>query len=178
MTGQYGYIHGSSVSVEDHPVTLTGPSKYAYAKSVTTQDTPKYYTPQQQYVPHPTDQSHGAPYDHRLSVVLDRLWQEGRHSNARPNEPYIPRTGDLPPDTMEKIRGEMVELLWERLDVSVAISGQSYQKPYNHRFDTMSYPQGSRIPDFSIFSGESGKSRHEHVSQLLAHLAELAGREA
>jgi hypothetical protein len=72
----------------------------------------------------------------------------------------------------------MVELFRERLGVNVAISGQSYQKPYNHRFDTVPYPQGTRIPYFYKFSGESGKSTHEHVSQFLAHLGELADREA
>jgi hypothetical protein len=79
---------------------------------------------------------------------------------------------------MEKIREEIVELLRERLSISVAISRQSYQKPYNHRFNIVPYPQGTRMPDFSKFSGESGKSTHEHVSQFLAHLGELADREA
>jgi hypothetical protein len=121
-------------------------------------NTPNYYIPQQQYVPHPTYQSHGATCDHRSSVILDWSWQEGWHSNARPNEPYLPRIGGLPPDAMEKIRKAMVELLQERLSLSVAISGQSYWKPYNHRFDTMPYPQGARIPNFSKFSSESRKS--------------------
>jgi hypothetical protein len=88
-----------------------------------------------------------------------------------------PRTGGLPPDAMEKIREEMTELLRERLDISVAIKGHSYRKPNNHRFDTMSYSQGTRILDLTKFSSESGKSTHEHVSQFLAHLGELANRE-
>jgi hypothetical protein len=78
----------------------------------------------------------------------------------------------------KKIREQMVELFRERLGVNVAISGQSYQKPYNYRFNTVPYPQGTWIPDFSKFSGESGKSTHEHVSQFLAHLEELADRDA
>jgi ankyrin repeat protein len=77
-----------------------------------------------------------------------------------------------------KNREEMVELLRERLGVSVAILGQSYQKPYSHRFNTMTYLQGTGIHDFSKFSGESGESTHEHVSQFLAHLGELANRKA
>jgi hypothetical protein len=40
--------------------------------------------------------------------------------------------------------------------------GQSYQKPYNHWFDAVPYPQGARIPEFSKFSGENGRSTHEH----------------
>jgi hypothetical protein len=56
--------------------------------------------------------------------------------------------------------------------------GQSYRKPYSHLFDTVPYPQGTRIPDFSKFSGEGGKSTHEHISQFIAHLGELADGEA
>jgi hypothetical protein len=61
---------------------------------------------------------------------------------------------------MEKIREEMVELFRDRLGVSVARVGQSYQKPYDHRFDTVRYPQGARIPEFSKFSGENGRMSH------------------
>jgi hypothetical protein len=56
--------------------------------------------------------------------------------------------------------------------------GQSYQKPYNHRFDVVPYPQGARIPEFSRFSGENGRSTHEHIGQFLAHLGKLADGEA
>jgi hypothetical protein len=40
------------------------------------------------------------------------------------------------------------------------------------------YPQETRIPDFSKFSSEGGKSTHEHISQFIAHLGELADGEA
>lgn len=55
---------------------------------------------------------------------------------------------------------------------------QSYQKPYDHRFDSIPYPQGTRILNFSKFSGECGKSTHEHVGQFIAHLGELDDRKA
>jgi hypothetical protein len=64
---------------------------------------------------------------------------------------------------MEKIREEMAELFRDRLGVSIARVGQSYQKPYDPRFDTVLYPQGARILEFSKFSGESGRTTHEHV---------------
>jgi hypothetical protein len=79
---------------------------------------------------------------------------------------------------MEKIREETDELFQDRLGVSVARVGQSYKKPYDHRFDTVPYPQGARIPEFSKFSGENRRSTHEHISQFLAHLGELADGEA
>jgi inosine/xanthosine triphosphate pyrophosphatase family protein len=42
----------------------------------------------------------------------------------------------------------------------------------------MPYPQGTKIPDFSKFSGKGGKTTDEHISQFLAHLKDLADREA
>jgi hypothetical protein len=72
----------------------------------------------------------------------------------------------------------MTKLFRDRLRVSVARVGWSYQKPYDHRFDTVPYPQGARIPGFSKLSGENGESTHEHTSQFLAHLGELDNGEA
>jgi hypothetical protein len=60
----------------------------------------------------------------------------------------------------------MAELFRDKFGVSVARVGQSYQKSYDHRFDTVPYPQGARIPEFSKFSGENGRSTHEHIGEL------------
>jgi hypothetical protein len=79
---------------------------------------------------------------------------------------------------MEKIREELGELFRDRLGVSIARVGKSYQKPYDHRFDIVPYPQAGRIPEFPKFSGENGRSTHEHIGQFLAHLGELADGEA
>ena len=91
---------------------------------------------------------------------------------------YSPGSDGLRPGAMEKIREEMTELFRDKFGVSVARVGQSYQKPYNHWFDTVPYPQGARIPEFSKFSGENGRSTYEHIGQFLAHLGELADGEA
>jgi hypothetical protein len=66
----------------------------------------------------------------------------------------------------------------DKLGVSVSGTGQSYRKPYSHRFKAVPYPQGIRIPYFSKFSSEGRKRTHEHISQFLAHLGELADMEA
>jgi hypothetical protein len=79
---------------------------------------------------------------------------------------------------VERIRDEVAELFRDKLGVNVSGIGPSYRKPYSHRFDIVPYPQGVRVPDFSRFSGEGGKSTHEHISQYLSHLGELANREA
>jgi hypothetical protein len=79
---------------------------------------------------------------------------------------------------VERIRDEVAGLFRDKFGVSVSGIGQSYRKPYSHRFDAVPYPQGVRISDFSKFSDEGGKSTREHISQYLAHLGELADREA
>jgi hypothetical protein len=163
-TGQFGFT--------------TGHTEYAYTEPTVAHYAPNYYPPQQQYVSLPTYLNHNAPYDHRPINIIDRSRQKGRHSNARPNEPHSPGSGGLSPGAMEKIRKEMAELFRYRLGVSVARVGQSYQKLYDHRFNTVPYTQGARILEFSKFSGENSRSTHEHISQFLAHLGELADGEA
>jgi hypothetical protein len=79
---------------------------------------------------------------------------------------------------VEKIRAEVARLFRDKLSVNVSGIGQSYQKPYSHRFDVVPYPQGTRIPYFSTILGEGRKSTHEHISKFLAHLGELVDREA
>jgi hypothetical protein len=163
-TGQFGFN--------------TGQTGYAYTEPDVAHHAPNYYTPQQQYVSPFTYLNHNAPYNHRPINTIDRSRQEGRYANARPNEPHSPGSGGLPPGAMEKIRKEMSELFRDKFRVSVARVAQSYQNPYNHRFDTVPYSQGARVPEFSKFSGENGISTHEHIGQFLAHLGELADGEA
>jgi hypothetical protein len=59
---------------------------------------------------------------------------------------------------MEKIREEMAELFRDRLGVSVARVGQSYQKTYDHRFDIVSYPQGQGYQSFLSFLVKMGEA--------------------
>jgi hypothetical protein len=105
-TGQFGFT--------------TGQTEYAYTEHIVKRYAPNYYTPQQQYVMSPTYSNHSAPYNHRPINIIDRSRQEGRHSNALPNEPYSPGSSGLPPGAMEKITEEMAKLFRDRLGVSVA----------------------------------------------------------
>jgi hypothetical protein len=151
---------------------------YAYAEPAVAHHAPNYSAPQQQYVSPSTYLNHNTPYNHRPINTIDQSRQEGQYANARPNEPHSLGSGGLPPGAMERIREEMTELFRDMFGVNVARVGQSYQKPYNHRFDTVPYPQEARIPEFSMFSGENGRSTHEHIDQFLAHLGELTDGEA
>jgi hypothetical protein len=95
-----------------------------------------------------------APRDRAPITHFDRPWAESRHSDARPLESHIPRLRGWSPDVVDKLREEVAELFRDKLGVSVSGMGQSYRKPYDHKFGTVLYLQGTRIPDFSKFSGE------------------------
>jgi hypothetical protein len=90
------------VNTTDQFGCTTVQTGYTYAEPVVAHHAPNYYTPQQQYVLPSTYLNHNAPYNHRLINTIDRSRQEGRYTNARPNEPHSPRSGGLPPGAMEK----------------------------------------------------------------------------
>jgi hypothetical protein len=47
---------------------------------------------------------------------------------------------------------------------------QAYQKPYLDYFDTLLYPHGFRVPDFTRFTGDDTRTTYEHVGQFLAQI--------
>lgn len=77
---------------------------------------------------------------------------------------------------MVKIWEEIAELFRDKLRISISGLGSSYRKPYNHRFDTLPYPSGSKVSDFSNFSGESAKRTHDHIYQYLAYIVRRISR--
>jgi hypothetical protein len=79
---------------------------------------------------------------------------------------------------VNKVREEVAELLSDKLGISMSDMGKSCRKTYDHKFDTMPYPQGTRILNFSKFFGECGRSTYEHIGQSLAQLGELVDKEA
>jgi hypothetical protein len=87
------------------------------------------------------------------------------------------RAGGLPPAVIDIIREEIARAFRDKLRVSMVPGGQSYWRPYDSRFDHHPYPQETRIPEFTNFLGDQGKSTREHIGQFLAQLGELANTE-
>jgi hypothetical protein len=52
--------------------------------------------------------------------------------------------------------------------------GRVYQKPYPDYYDQFPYPRGYRVPEFSKFSGEDGKTTLEHVGQFILQFGEAS----
>jgi hypothetical protein len=107
-----GLPHGVPImaNATDQFRFTTGQTGYAYAEPAVAHDAPNYYIPQQQYVSPSTYLNHNAPYNHRTINTIDWSRQEGRYTNAGPNEPHSPGSSGLPPGAMEKIREEITEL--------------------------------------------------------------------
>jgi hypothetical protein len=84
------------------------------------------------------------------------------------------RVSGLPPDAIDIVREEIAGAFRDKHRVSMVPGGQSNRRPYDNQFDHHPCPQGTRIPEFAKFSGDKGKSTHEHISQFLAQLGELA----
>jgi hypothetical protein len=106
-------------------------------------------------------------------------WGGRQHANIQSTSPmFDQRVGGLAPAAIDIVREEIVGAFRDKLGVSMVSGGQSYWRPYDNRFDHHPYPQGTRIPKFAKFSGDQGKSTHEHICQFLAQLGELADTEA
>jgi hypothetical protein len=71
------------------------------------------------------------------SAHLGHPWEESRQNDVRQPEISTHKLNGGPPDMVERIRDEVVGLFRDKLRVSVSGIGQSYQKPYSHRFDVV-----------------------------------------
>jgi hypothetical protein len=56
--------------------------------------------------------------------------------------------------------------------------GRVYQKSYLDYYDQLPYPRGYRVPKFSKFSGEDGKTTLEHIGQFILQCGEASANDA
>jgi hypothetical protein len=90
-----------------------------------------------------------------LNITGRKSWQ----NNVQQHKDFTTKLDGWSPDKVGKIRDEVTGLFRDKLDVSVSGMGLAYRKPYNHWFDVMTYPRGTRILDFSKFSMKAEKAR-------------------
>jgi hypothetical protein len=62
---------------------------------------------------------------------------------------------------------QLATILRESFDIEPKGRGRIYQKPYPDYYDQLPYPRGYRVPEFSKFSGDDGKTTLEHVGQYI-----------
>jgi hypothetical protein len=143
-----------------------------------------YQTRESEYFPAPRrPERNGQSYEpHRAcsnALQNPNQWGGKQHNNIQTNSPILDqRAGGLPPAAIDIVKEKIAGAFRDKLGVSIVPVGHSYRRPYNSQFDRLPYPQGTRIPELAKFSGDQGKSSHEHIDQFLAQLGELADTEA
>jgi hypothetical protein len=71
---------------------------------------------------------------------LGHPWEESRQNDVRQPKISTHKLNEWSLYMVEKIRDKIVELFRDKLGFSVSGTGQSYWKPYSHRFDVVPYP--------------------------------------
>jgi hypothetical protein len=162
-----------------HPSQQHFPSHYAIHQPNNTKFRAQESFPAPPRRPKRNDQSY-EPYRASGSAPhSSNQWGGRQHANIQPTPSMFDQRADgLAPAAIDIVREEIAGAFRDKLGVSIVPGGQPYQKPYGSRFDHHPYPQGTRIPKFSKFSGDQGKNTREHIGQFLAQLGELADTEA
>jgi hypothetical protein len=108
------------------------------------------------------------------------LTSTGVGGNATAGNRYTTHATTTPTNHLN----ETTARIWEGVEARLGDMGLSpishwiYQKPYPSIFDSVAYPAGWRIPDFSKFHSEGSRTTWEHESQYLAELGESSSVEA
>jgi hypothetical protein len=65
------------------------------------------------------------------------------------------------------LTNQLATILSESFSIEPKGRGCIYQKPYLDYYDQLPYPRGHRVPEFSKFSGEDGKTTLDNVVRLV-----------
>jgi hypothetical protein len=103
-----------------------------------------------------------------------------------PQFPFRPQPIDMKPAqaTTEScaypnnLMNQLATILRESFGIEPKGRGHVYQKSYPDYYNQLSYPRGYRVPEFSKFSGEDGKTTLEHVGQFILQCGEASANDA
>jgi hypothetical protein len=76
------------------------------------------------------------------------------------------------------IINQLVTIFGESFNIEPKGQGCVYQKSYPNYYDQLPYPRGNRVPEFSKFSGEDGKTTLDHVGQFILQYGEASVNDA
>jgi hypothetical protein len=77
------------------------------------------------------------------------------------------RATDEPCADPNNITNQLATILRESFSIEPKGRGCVYQKLYPDYYDQLPYPRGYRVPEFSKFIREDGKTILEHVGQFI-----------
>jgi hypothetical protein len=92
-----------------------------------------------------------------------------------PQFPFRPHSVDVtssrattePSVDPNNLTNQLATILRESFGIEPKDRRHVYQKPYPDYYDQLPYPRGYKVPEFSKFSGDDGKTILEHVGQFL-----------
>jgi hypothetical protein len=76
------------------------------------------------------------------------------------------------------LTNQLTTILCESFGIEPKGQGCVYQKQYPNYYDQLPYPRGYRVPEFSKFSGDDGKTILEHVGQFILQCGEASANDA
>jgi hypothetical protein len=65
------------------------------------------------------------------------------------------------------LTNQLATILHESFGIEPKGRGCVYQKPYPDYYDQLPYPRDYKVPEFSKFSEDDGKTTLEHISQFI-----------
>jgi hypothetical protein len=111
-----------------------------------------------------------------------QLKADGFGYETLPQFPFRPLPVDMtlgrataePKVDPNNLTNQLATILRESFSIEPKGQGHVYQKLYLDYYDQLSYPRSYRVPEFSKFSGDDGKTTLEHVGQFILQCGEAA----
>jgi hypothetical protein len=75
------------------------------------------------------------------------------------------------------LTNQLATILHECFVIEPKGRGRVYQKPYPDYYNQLPYPRGYRVPEFSKFSGDVGKTTLKHVGQFILQCGEASAND-
>jgi hypothetical protein len=137
--------------------------------------------------------------DSSLGFLPNHTYQNPMHFNAYgqpkadgfgyeipPQFPLRPQLIDMmsaqattkPGTDPNNLINQLATILRESFGIEPNGRGRVYEKLYPDYYDQLPYPRGYKVPEFSKFSGEDGKTTLEHVSQFILQCGEASANDA
>jgi hypothetical protein len=95
--------------------------------------------------------------------------QTSTYGTPQPTINRAPHPASARPRTalgMEVFREEMLKIFRQTFATEPKTKSRSYQRLYPENYEYISYPQGFKIPEFTKFRGDDGRSTLGHIGQF------------
>jgi hypothetical protein len=96
----------------------------------------------------------------------------------QPVDMTLARAAAVPGVDPNNLTNQLATILHESFSIEPKGRERVYQKSYLDYYDQLPHPRGYRVPEFSKFSGDDGKTTLEHVGKFILQCGEASANEA